>query len=68
MDKAKIEEFAQSLPDIIKTNETELGDLLTQMNKHTITHMNLFLKYSIIKESIKTTTQFQSSLNCLLTG
>lgn len=42
INKSQIEEVARSLPEITKTNETELGDLLTQMNKHTITHMNLF--------------------------
>jgi hypothetical protein len=44
MDKTKIKEFASLMPEINSTQETDLNELLKQMNKHNNTHLNLSTK------------------------
>jgi hypothetical protein len=44
MDKTKIKEFASLMPEIVSTQETDLEELLKQMDKHNITQLNLSSK------------------------
>lgn len=44
MDKSKIKEFASLMPAISSTEETDLNELLKQMNKHSIVQLNLTSK------------------------
>ena len=44
MDKSKIKEFASLMPAIASTEQTDLNELLKQMNKHSIVQLNLTSK------------------------
>ena len=46
MDKSKIKEFASLMPAIASTEQTDLNELLKQMNKHSIVQLNLTSKYN----------------------